>query len=39
MIKKINGKERWDRLLTVFEQRTPKIHTFFKSKKFSLQQR
>ena len=39
MTKKINSKERCDRMLTVFEQRTPKIPTFFRSEKCSLQQR
>ena len=39
MTKKINSKKRCDRLLTAFEQRTPKIPTFFRSEKFSLQQR
>ena len=39
MTKKINSKERCDMLLTAFEQRTPKIPTFFRSEKFSLQQR
>ena len=39
MTKKINSKERCDTLLTVLEQRTPKIPTFFRSEKLSLQQR
>ena len=39
MTKKIHNKERCDMLLTVFEQKTPKIPTFFKSGKFSMQQR
>ena len=39
MTKKINSKERCDMLLTVFQQRTPKIPTFFRSKKLLLQQR
>ena len=39
MTKKINGKARCDRLLTLLEQRAPKIPTFFRSEKFSFQQR
>ena len=34
MTKKIHNKERCDMLLTVFEQKTPKIPTFFSRENF-----